>query len=109
MLALLGPSGTGKSTLLRLLSGLIQPTAGQIVVGGRNLRGLSGRELRTLRATEIGIVLQDAGHEPAPLCHGRAERLVRPDRCRAAPGIRVQDPGDVLDQLDLGSLAGARG
>src|ERR1035441_801379 len=48
MLALLGPSGTGKSTLLKLLGGLIQPTAGRIVVGGRDLRGLSPAELRLL-------------------------------------------------------------
>lgn len=107
MLALLGPSGTGKSTLLKLLSGLIQPTAGQVVVGGRNLRGLSGRELRTLRATEIGIVLQDAGTNLLPYATGEQNVWFAQIGARRA-GHRVQDPGDVLDQLDLGPLAGAR-
>ena len=70
MVALLGPSGTGKSTLLRLLGGVIQPTAGRIVVGGRDLRRLSAGELRLLRATEIGIVLQDAGTNLLPYATG---------------------------------------
>ena len=105
MLALLGPSGTGKSTLLKLLSGLIQPTAGRIVVGGRNLRGLSGRELRTLRATEIGIVLQDAGTNLLPYATGEQNVWFAQIGARRAKHP-VQNPADVLDQLDLGPLAG---
>ena len=107
MLALLGPSGTGKSTLLRLLSGIIQPTAGQVFVGGRNLRELSARELRTLRATEIGIVLQDAGTNLLPYASGEENVWFAQIGARRARHP-VMDPADVLDQLDLGSLATAR-
>ena len=107
MLALLGPSGTGKSTLLRLLSGIIRPTAGQIFVGGRNLRELSARELRTLRATEIGIVRQDAGTNLLPYASGEENVWFAQIGARRARHP-VMDPADVLEQLDLGSLAAAR-
>ena len=90
MVALLGPSGTGKSTLLKLLGGLIQPTAGRIVVGGRDLGLLSASELRLLRATEVGIVLQGRGNQSAAVRNGGTERLVRP--ARGAPG-ETRHPG----------------
>lgn len=41
VVALLGPSGCGKSTLLRILTGLIQPTAGQVYYRGQGLQGLN--------------------------------------------------------------------
>ena len=43
MLALLGASGTGKSTLLRLVAGLDSPTQGQIDIDGKPLRGFDSR------------------------------------------------------------------
>jgi polar amino acid transport system ATP-binding protein len=55
-LALVGPSGGGKSTLLRLLAGLDVPDAGTITVDGRQL-GQSESELRGYRR-EIGVVFQ---------------------------------------------------
>ncbi|WP_200874868.1 ABC transporter ATP-binding protein [Desulfonatronum thiodismutans] len=36
----LGPSGCGKTTLLRLISGFIEPTSGDVLIGGRNMRGI---------------------------------------------------------------------
>ena len=47
--SLLGPSGCGKSTLLSIIAGLIQPTSGEIRIGGRGIRG---------PYTNIGIVFQ---------------------------------------------------
>jgi polar amino acid transport system ATP-binding protein len=55
-LALIGPSGGGKSTLLRLLGGLEIPTAGKIFVNGREVPQ-GGRELLTYRRT-VGTVFQ---------------------------------------------------
>ena len=107
MVALLGPSGTGKSTLLRLLGGLIAPTAGRIVVGGRNLGTMSQSQLRLLRATEVGMVLQDAGTNLLPYATGEQNVWFAQIGARRAKHP-VQDPGDVLDQLELGSLAGER-
>jgi putative ABC transport system ATP-binding protein len=107
MVALLGPSGTGKSTLLKLLGGLIQPTAGRIVVGGRDLGLLSSSELRLLRATEVGIVLQDAGTNLLPYATGEQNVWFAQLGARRARHA-IQGPQEVLEQLELGALATSR-
>ncbi|HET7024014.1 MAG TPA: ATP-binding cassette domain-containing protein [Gemmatimonadales bacterium] len=56
--ALLGPSGTGKSVLLKHINGLIHPDAGRIVVDGKDVSALRGKELADLRA-RIGYVFQN--------------------------------------------------
>ncbi len=56
--AVAGPSGSGKSTLLHLLGGLDRPTAGEILLEGRVMSGLSKDELARLRLTHIGFVFQ---------------------------------------------------
>lgn len=54
---ILGASGAGKSTILKLITGLLTPEAGQVIVLGRDVTRLKGRELRELRHS-IGIVFQ---------------------------------------------------
>jgi phosphonate transport system ATP-binding protein len=56
--AVIGPSGTGKSTLIRCINRLVEPTSGQILFEGADLAGLSGRELREARR-HIGMVFQE--------------------------------------------------
>jgi phosphonate transport system ATP-binding protein len=56
--AVIGPSGTGKSTLLRCVNRLVEPTAGQIHFGGRDIAPLRGQALREARR-EIGMVFQE--------------------------------------------------
>jgi len=57
-LALRCASGAGKSTLLHLLGALDTPNQGQIFLAGRNLAGLSSRELARLRNEEVGFIFQ---------------------------------------------------
>src|SRR6266481_8146735 len=57
-LALRGASGAGKSTLLHLLGGLDAPNRGEVWLAGRNLAGLSRRELARLRNEEVGFIFQ---------------------------------------------------
>lgn len=56
---LLGPSGTGKTILLKLIIGLLQPTRGDVWVMGRNLPTLSEDELRLIRR-HVGMLFQGA-------------------------------------------------
>jgi phospholipid/cholesterol/gamma-HCH transport system ATP-binding protein len=55
---LLGPSGTGKSVVLKHVIGLLQPDAGEVFIRGRPHSGRSRAEILTLR-TEIGVMFQD--------------------------------------------------
>ncbi|WP_141012481.1 quaternary amine ABC transporter ATP-binding protein [Nocardioides sambongensis] len=54
----MGLSGSGKSTLIRTVNGLQPPTAGTIRVGGEDLAGLDGGELRRIRRERISMVFQ---------------------------------------------------
>src|SRR5882724_11466012 len=57
-LAIVGASGSGKTTLLQILGGLDRPTAGEVLVGGRDIHSLSERERGELCNRAIGLVYQ---------------------------------------------------
>jgi ABC-type lipoprotein export system ATPase subunit len=57
-LAVVGPSGGGKSTLLHLLGGIDVATSGRITVGGRDLAALPERERTLYRRRDVGLVFQ---------------------------------------------------
>ncbi len=58
LVAIMGPSGTGKTTLMNVIGCLDVPTAGRYLFRGRDVTGLSDRELSRLRNREIGFVFQ---------------------------------------------------
>ncbi len=55
--AVMGPSGTGKTTLLRLIASELQPSQGQVIVDGKNIHSLNRRELYKIRKN-IGLLFQ---------------------------------------------------
>ncbi len=57
-IAVAGPSGCGKSTLLHLLGGLLQPTAGRILIEGTDISKLSDSERTAIRRQKIGYIFQ---------------------------------------------------
>jgi putative ABC transport system ATP-binding protein len=59
MVAIQGPTGGGKSTLLQLLGGLDRPSSGGIEIDGRDIEKLGDSELAAIRAKLIGFVFQN--------------------------------------------------
>lgn len=55
----MGPSGSGKTTLLNCVSTIDRPTSGSIVIDGKELTGLTGRELSRFRRERLGFIFQD--------------------------------------------------
>jgi putative ABC transport system ATP-binding protein len=93
-----GPSGSGKSSLLRVVAGLQRAASGRVVVDGMDLTRLRGRRLRRVRRTAMGVVLQ----APADnlLDYLRAEEQVA-----LAARLRGADPGGARALLDAVGLA----
>ncbi len=58
IIVIMGPSGSGKTTLIQLIGALLTPTSGDVIINGRNLNGLSKKELSRIRREEIGFVFQ---------------------------------------------------
>jgi ABC-type lipoprotein export system ATPase subunit len=104
VVAVLGRSGTGKSTLLHLLGGLDRAEAGAIEVAGVRVDGASERELSALRCRSIGFVFQffhllpELGGEANVLLAGRV-RGAHPD----APARGRE----LVDRLGLRPVAGS--
>ena len=63
--ALVGPSGSGKSSLLAVAATLIRPDAGRVRIGDTDTAALKDKELTTLRRERIGIMFQQANLLPA--------------------------------------------
>jgi putative ABC transport system ATP-binding protein len=96
-LAVLGPSGSGKSTLLALMAGLDRPTAGEVLIDGFPIQGLSEDQLALMRRHKVGFVFQSfqllgnlTAREnvllPAELL-GQADPARRADELLAAVGL----------------------
>jgi putative ABC transport system ATP-binding protein len=92
LLAVMGPTGTGKTTLLNLIGGLDRPDSGRITVAGTQLDGLGQAALTHWRAGHIGFVFQS--HYLLPMLSAAANvelpllltRLSRAERREKAAG-----------------------
>ncbi len=108
MVALLGPSGMGKTTVLRLMAGLIQASAGVVMVADRDLGQLSAAERRALRAGEISHIVQ--GTSPNVLLFATAIENVwfSQHAARTRGHIPPWEPDELLGMLGLEDLANER-
>ena len=64
-LSLVGPSGSGKSSLLAVAATLVKPTAGLVVIDGQDVSGLKDSERTELRRDKVGIIFQQPNLLPA--------------------------------------------
>jgi ABC-type lipoprotein export system ATPase subunit len=104
IVAILGRSGTGKSTLLHLIGGLDRPDAGEISVAGERVTGASERVLSRLRRQRIGFVFQF--FHLLPELTGEANVLLA-GRVRGAEPDAALRGQALIDGLGLREVAGS--
>lgn len=59
MLYIEGPSGSGKTTLLSIISGILRPNSGTVIVDGEDIWSLTGDQIADFRLNKVGFVFQD--------------------------------------------------
>jgi len=105
-IALLGSSGSGKSSLLNLIAGLDRPTSGDVQVEGRSLAELSSEELARFRRHSVGIVFQAFNLVPGMTVAENVElplRLAETERGERAGRVR-----EALERVGLSERLGHR-
>jgi putative ABC transport system ATP-binding protein len=78
LVAIQGPTGGGKSTLLQMLGALDRPTSGRVSLGETDLSGMPDAKLGRIRATEIGFVFQGFNLIPTLTAHENVETALEP-------------------------------
>ena len=97
--AIMGPSGSGKSSLLYILGALEPPTTGTVTLDGRNPYTLSPKDLAAFRNEEIGFVFQD--HCLLPQCNV-LENVLVPALVGAADAGVDAHARTLVEQVGLG-------
>lgn len=104
---LLGQSGTGKTTLLHLLCGMLKAQAGILNVAGQDLRAASDREIDNWRGQALGVVFQRAHFVQSLTIQ---ENLALPHQLTQGrvPSEVLDRMGSMLDRLGIAHRAEAR-
>ena len=105
-LSLVGPSGSGKSSLLAVAATLVRPTAGLVLIGGTDAGGLSEADRTSLRRDRIGVIFQQPNLLPSLTA---MEQLVIGDHLRGKPAREANSrAAALLDLVGLSPAAGKR-
>ncbi|MCP3918482.1 MAG: ABC transporter ATP-binding protein [bacterium] len=104
LIAIMGPSGSGKTTLLALAGALDEPSEGQVSVAGRDLAGLSAKELSEMRRRVIGFVFQDLNLLPGLTALENVALPLELDGASLQEARR--EAREALERVELSSLAG---
>ncbi|MCP2329308.1 putative ABC transport system ATP-binding protein [Hamadaea flava] len=104
--AVVGPSGSGKSSLLAVAATLITPDAGTVVIDGATTTGLSRVQLTDLRRRQIGIVFQQPNLLPSLTAAEQLQVMATIDG--RSPGSARRRAAELLDAVGLTAEAGRR-
>jgi putative ABC transport system ATP-binding protein len=99
-LAIQGPTGHGKSTLLQMLGGLDRPTSGSIMFGGEDLAGMRENQVTRFRAESVGFIFQTFNLVPTLSAQENVEAALVPGKVGAAE--RRSRAQVTLESLGLG-------
>jgi putative ABC transport system ATP-binding protein len=99
-MAIQGPTGHGKSTLLQILGGLDRPTSGVVDLGGKDLAKLRETEITKVRAQEIGFIFQTFNLIPTLSAQENVETALVPLGISAEQ--RRTRAAEALDSVGLG-------
>ena len=102
-LAIQGPTGHGKSTLLQILGGLDRPTSGTVELNGQDLTALRESQLTKVRATSIGFIFQTFNLIPTLSAQENVEVALVPLDVDA--GERRERAAQALAEVGLGDRA----
>lgn len=102
MMALVGPSGSGKSTLMNTLGGLDRPSAGRVIVGGRDLLKLTDAQLNKYRREEVGFVWQQPGRNLIPYMTAIENVTLPMIITGVGPRERHRRANELLEMVGLG-------
>jgi putative ABC transport system ATP-binding protein len=102
-LAIQGPTGHGKSTLLQILGALDRPTSGTVELNGQNLTGLRESRLTKVRATSIGFIFQTFNLIPTLSAQENVEAALVP--LDVATGDRKERSAQALAEVGLADRA----
>lgn len=101
--AVVGPAGSGKSSLLRCAAGLARPTTGSVMLDGVKLGELDDAELTTLRREEIGFLTADANLLPTLTVR---QNVLLPLRLAGHDAADVTDAAEkALEQVGMAEFA----
>jgi putative ABC transport system ATP-binding protein len=98
--AVVGPSGSGKSSMLRILACVDRPTAGQVRVGASDVSGMSPRRRRSVRRRQVGYLFQRPSDNLVPYLTA-IQQVELSARLRGRP-----DPSEAAELLQTVGLAG---
>ncbi|WP_353945591.1 ABC transporter ATP-binding protein [Streptomyces sp. HUAS MG91] len=105
--AVVGPSGSGKSSLLAVAATLVTPDSGRVLVGGVAATGLGRADAAALRREAIGIVFQQPNLLPSLTALEQLEVMAHLGGRRVRGGVRAR-AGELLDAVGLGAQAHRR-
>ena len=100
-IAIIGLSGSGKSTFLTLAGGLQTPSKGQIIINGKDYTNLSEKERSKLRFNDIGFVLQASNLVPFLTAKQQLELV---DRINKRKRQTLQDQKSLFKELGIDHL-----